>query len=189
MPIRRIPCQPGNFQAQHDTGFAQAHLRNQSLKALPIDSRWAGLSQIAVDDDDVLNGPAQGNGMLAQSVLPLRAFGIFEHLAKRGLADVKIGIPLQVPGIHFLVCKVNHGVASCCRERIMLASRLVNCDRISRGMVSWPLKTERVSGSTSPTHSDQASIQAVMPRRRKRARPKPWPPEGDLPIASLRSCS
>src|SRR5215467_7483064 len=127
--------------------------------------------------------------MLAQSVLPLGAFGIFQHLAQRGLTDVKIGVSLQVPGVHFLVRDVCHAVASWCRERIMPASRLVSCARISTGMVSLPPDTERVSGSTLPAHSDQACIQAVIPRRRKRARPKPWPPELDLPMASRRSCS
>ena len=84
-PIRRIPCQPGNFQTQHDDGFAETHFCNQFLKALAICSRCAGLSQIAVDDNNALHWPAQRNGMLAQSVLTLGAFLVFEHLAKRGL--------------------------------------------------------------------------------------------------------
>ena len=93
MPVRGIPRQPGNFQAEHDAGFAQADFCNQLLKALPIDSRCAGLPKVAVNDDDALHGPAQGHGMLAQSVLPLGAFGIFEHLSKRGLADVRPAFP------------------------------------------------------------------------------------------------
>lgn len=58
MPVRGIPRQSGDFQAEHDAGFAQAHFRNQFLKALAIDSRCAGLSEIAVDDDNSLHGPA-----------------------------------------------------------------------------------------------------------------------------------
>lgn len=79
-------------------------------EALPIDSRCTGLSPIAVNDDNALRGPAQGNSVLAQSVLRLGAFGVFENLAKRGLADVKIGVPLQVTNVHFLVCDACHGV-------------------------------------------------------------------------------
>src|SRR5207302_9751862 len=106
--------QPGDFQAEHDAGFAKTHFRDQFLKALPIDSRCTGPSEIAVDDDHALRGPAQGNSILAQSVLPLGAFGILENLAKRGLADVKISVSLQVTSVHFLVCGACHGFASCC---------------------------------------------------------------------------
>ena len=109
VPVRGVPRQPGNFQPEHDAGLAQAYLRNELLKALSIDSRCAGLSEIAVDDDNALHGPAQGNGMLAQSVLPLGAFGILEHLAKGRLADIKIGVPPQVPGVHFGVPRLSWG--------------------------------------------------------------------------------
>jgi hypothetical protein len=74
--------------------------------------------------------------VLAQAVLPLGAFGIFEDLAKRGLADVKIGISFEVTGIDFLVCDACHRVASCCSERIMLVSRVVSCERMSTEIVS-----------------------------------------------------
>jgi hypothetical protein len=74
--------------------------------------------------------------MLAQPILPLGAFGVFEDLAKSGLADVKIGVSLQVACVHFLVCHACHGIASCCRERMMLASSVVICERMSTGIAS-----------------------------------------------------
>jgi hypothetical protein len=57
-------------------------------------------------------------------------------LAKGGLADVKISVSLQMAGIHFLVCDACHGIASCCSERIMPASRVAICERLSTGIVS-----------------------------------------------------
>jgi len=186
VPVGGVSRQARNFQTEHNARFAQTHFRDQFLKAFPIDSRCTGLPQVAVDDDDALHRPAQGNRLLAQSVLTLGAFGIFEHLAKRGLADVKVGVSLQVPGVHFLVCDACHGVASCCRERIMLASSVVSCERISTGMVSWPSESEQGAVSTA-VHSEHACIQAVMPRRRKSASPKLPPPVRR--VASRRSCS
>src|SRR6478735_4455629 len=113
--------------------------------------------------------------MLAQPVLPLGAFGIFENLAKRGLADIKISVPFEVTSVHFLVCNTCHEIASCCRERIMLASRVVICERMSTGIVSSMPGRGHVACSTLPAHSAQACIQAFIPRRRKSARPKPSP--------------
>jgi hypothetical protein len=74
--------------------------------------------------------------MLAETVLPFSAFGIFKHLTQRRLAHVKISVSLEVSGIHLLVCRACHEVASCCRQRIMLASNVVIIGRTSLGMVA-----------------------------------------------------
>src|SRR5579859_798151 len=121
--------------------------------------------------------------MLPQPVLALGAFSVFEHLAKRGLADVKISVSLQVFGFDFLVCDVGHWLASCCSERIMPANKLVTCARRSTGMVPLPPEGECVSVSKL-AHSDQACIQVVIPLRRNSARPRPRRPEMDWRIAS-----
>src|ERR1700747_1690091 len=121
--------------------------------------------------------------MLAQSVLPLGAFSVFEHLAKRGLADIKIGVSLQVFGLYLLVCDVGHKLTSCCSERIMPANKLVSCTRSSTWMVSLAPDAERVCVSTL-AHSVQACIQAVIPLRRNSERPRPEPPEMARRIAS-----
>ena len=44
-------------------------------------------------------------------------------------------------------------------------------------------------GSLQGAHSDQACIQAVIPRRRKSARPKPSPWWAAAAMASRRRCS
>jgi hypothetical protein len=71
-------------------------------------------------------------------------------LAKRGLTDVKIGVTFEVASVHFLVCYACHEIASCCRERIMLASRVVICERISTGIVSSAPGCEHAVCSTWP---------------------------------------
>src|SRR5277367_3763908 len=100
--------------------------------------------------------------MLAETVLPLGTLGIFKNLAQRRLADVEIGVSLEMPGIHLLVCGACHEVASCCRQRIMLASKVVICGRTSPGMVSLISGSERGLGSLWGAHSDQACIQVVI---------------------------
>src|SRR5690242_4396137 len=45
VPVRGVSRKSGNFQTQHDAGFAQTHFRNELLKALPIDRRCTGLSE------------------------------------------------------------------------------------------------------------------------------------------------
>ena len=41
----------------HDARLSQTHLGYQLLEAFTIDSRCTGLPQIAVDDNDPLEGP------------------------------------------------------------------------------------------------------------------------------------
>ena len=57
MPVGAVPRQPGNLQAEHDARLSQTHLGYQLLEAFAIDGRGTGLPQIAVDDNDPLEGP------------------------------------------------------------------------------------------------------------------------------------
>src|SRR6266403_926859 len=83
MPVGRVARQSRYLQPQHDSGSSQADLGNQPLKALPVGGGSSRLSEIAVKDDDAILGPAQCDGLLAQSVLAFSAFAILEHLAQR----------------------------------------------------------------------------------------------------------
>src|SRR2546427_4251456 len=62
-----------------------------------------GVAQIAVDDDDLVAGPPQGDGAVAQRVLTLGALGVLEDLAHRGLPHVEQGGSLEMAGRDFLV--------------------------------------------------------------------------------------
>ena len=80
--------------------MTEADLRDQFLKAFPIDSRGSGFSLVRVDYDDAFERPSQTHRLLPQVVLPLRAFGVFEDLPQRRLPNVEIGIAPQVLGGH-----------------------------------------------------------------------------------------
>ena len=73
--------------------------------------------------------------MLAQTILTLGALGIFKHLPERRLTNVEISVAFEVPGVHFLMCRTCHELASCCKQRIIPASNAVICDRMSAGIV------------------------------------------------------
>ena len=103
MPIGRVARQARHFQPQDDSGASDADLSNQSLKALAVGGRSSRLTQIAVNHDDPIFGPAQRDGPLPQSILALGAFAIVEHLAQRGLADVEIGVAFEMIGLYFLM--------------------------------------------------------------------------------------
>ena len=60
--------------------MTEAHLSDQLLKAGPIDGRGARLPLVAIDDDDLLSGPPQRHGPLAQRILAGGALGMFQHL-------------------------------------------------------------------------------------------------------------
>ena len=57
-PIGRVTCQSRNLPTEHDAGFPQTHLSHQFLESFTIHRRGAGLTEIAVDDNDPLDRPA-----------------------------------------------------------------------------------------------------------------------------------
>src|SRR5206468_12414147 len=91
---------------------ADADFGHQALKAFPVCCRSARLAKVSVNHDNSIFGPTQSDGTLAQTVLPLGAFGVLEHLTQRGLADIEISIALEVIGLDFRVRVVGHAVAS-----------------------------------------------------------------------------
>ena len=64
--------------------------------AVPVS---AGLAEIRVDHDDLLDGPAERMGPRAQRVLAMGALGVLRHLAQCRLADVETGIPGKMAGL------------------------------------------------------------------------------------------
>jgi hypothetical protein len=51
-----------------------------------------------IDDVDLLRRPAEGDGPFAQRVLPPRAFGILVDLPQCRLANVEIGVAIEMVG-------------------------------------------------------------------------------------------
>ena len=81
MPISGVSRQTRYFQSHYDPGVPQAHLGDQALKARAIDRGCSGLSEVRVDDDDLLDRSAERDCPLPQIILTLRAFAVLEHLS------------------------------------------------------------------------------------------------------------
>src|SRR5215468_7664659 len=138
MPVCGVARQSGNFQAQHDAGLAHADVRNQFLETFAIGSRSPRLSEIIIDNDNLLDSPTQGDRALLEGILPFCAFGVLQYLSNRRLPDIKVSIPLQVTGVHFLVDIGSHQIVSYCCVKIIAARMFVIAKRISREK-SWTI--------------------------------------------------
>jgi hypothetical protein len=103
VPVGGVARQTRDFQTEHDARFAQSDFGHEPLEALTIHCGSPRLPQVAVDDDDPIVRPPQGDSMLAQAILPFGALRVLEHLTERGLPDVEIGVPLQMVCIDLLV--------------------------------------------------------------------------------------
>jgi hypothetical protein len=65
----------------------------------PAGGRGAGVALADVDDVDFVPGPAERNRAVFQAVLPPGRFGVVDHLAEGGLADVEAGVAAQPRGV------------------------------------------------------------------------------------------
>jgi hypothetical protein len=165
VPIRRVAGQSRNFQAEHNASPFQTHFRHQLLKAFAIGRRGCGLAEVAVDNHDPLQGPAQGYSTLTKVILSQRALGVLQHLAQSGLPYIKIGVSLQMAGVYLFRCSCIHSVAfSCCRSRMIPAISVAIWVRRSIGTVAvvaagW----QGALAATRSVPNDRACIQAVIP--------------------------
>ena len=96
--------------AEHDARTSEADLRNQTLETFPVRCGSAGLTEVGIDDDDLILLPAECDCMLPKRILPLCAFDILKNLTKRGLPDVEVSSPFQMRGRHFLMCVRSHAI-------------------------------------------------------------------------------
>src|SRR5215469_17985206 len=102
--------------------MTHTHLSHEFLKAFAVHRRSTGMTQISIDDNNALRRPTQCDGSLLQRVLTLGALRIFQHLPRRGLSNVEIGIAFQVCRVHLLQVS-SHRMASG-RECKMMAARM-----------------------------------------------------------------
>src|SRR5690242_12561475 len=90
--------------------MAHAHFGNESLEPFAIGRGRPRLSLVMVDDDDPIGMPPKRNGTLPERVLPFRALRVVHHLTRRGLTDIEVRVPFQVPGVYLLPVGM-HGVS------------------------------------------------------------------------------
>jgi len=106
MPIAGIAGQPRDLQAQDEADAPQSHLRHQPLESEPVRHRCSRVSQILVDDDDLVVRPAQCDRPLAERILACGAFAMRQDLLQRPLTDVQTGKTTQL-FCSDLVCHVS----------------------------------------------------------------------------------
>ena len=173
MPVGRVAGQAGDLEAHHQAGPAHAHFRDQMLEAFALDGRGSGLALVAVDDDDLIVSPAQRHGPLTQRVLALGALGVLEHLTQGGLANVEVGGSAEVARGDLLRSLRGHEVTSRAVASAISASSAAICPCRPLGRAGPGCCGAR--GAGFGIHVEQARIQAAIPSRKNKARPRLHP--------------
>ena len=106
MPVLRRAGQPGDLHAEDHPHMVEAHLRDQTLESGPVLPLGGGVSQIIVDDQNTLLGPAQVPGAVDQSVLQPGGLLVAKNLLGGGLPDVDHRQALKVDGGYLLRARV-----------------------------------------------------------------------------------
>lgn len=92
VPLGAVPRQPGDIVGEDDADLAERDPSDELLQPLATHGGAAGLSQIGIDDLDVLGIPAALTGPLPEIVLEPLALEIVEDLVGAGLSDVDQGL-------------------------------------------------------------------------------------------------
>ena len=84
---------------------------------------------VAVDDVHPFGRPAQCDRPLLEGVLAIGALGIMKDLLQGRLADIQVGVPLEVFRLHLLMGIVGHDHtrASCLDVNTMFARTATSC--------------------------------------------------------------
>jgi hypothetical protein len=69
VPVGGVAGEARDLEAEDDAGVAEPDLGDERLEGLAIGAGGPGESEVAVDDDDALVGPAERDGALAKGVL------------------------------------------------------------------------------------------------------------------------
>ena len=106
MPVLRRAGQPRDLHAEDHPHMVEAHLRDQTLESGPVLPLGGGVSQIVIDDQNPLLGPAQLPGATGQAVLQPSGLLVAENLLGGGLPDVDHRQALEVDGSYLLWTRV-----------------------------------------------------------------------------------
>ena len=101
MPIGVVARQARNLQAQHEADMGERDLGGQARKARPRDDAGAGQSQILVDDDDLVFGPAKLVGLGRERILAIGGLAIVLDLGGARLAQIDDGLAGEMAGGDF----------------------------------------------------------------------------------------
>jgi hypothetical protein len=96
IPVSVVPGEARDFQSENDPHMGQGNFTGQARKPGSFVGAGAGQSEILIDNDYLLFGPAELTGLVGQRVLSGGGFAIVFDLAGCGLADVNIGGAVDV---------------------------------------------------------------------------------------------
>src|SRR6266567_6936762 len=192
MPVGRVAREARDLQAENHPDAPHAHLGHHPLESFTIPRGRGGVTQIAVDNDDLVARPPEGDGAVAQPVLTLGALRVLENLSHRGLPHIEQGSSLEVAWRNLLVLLSVHkerplgccplftigtsssvAIAMLATRRTMAPTSLVNVRRLTRSRASDASRSERASRVVQVDH---ASNHVFIPSRWNSASPSRWPP-------------
>ena len=168
VPVGRVARKTRDLQAHDDAGLAERHLAHELLEAVACCRTRSGLAEIAIDDVNALDRPARGNCAIAQRILALRALAVLGDLAERRLANIEIGVALEMVGGDL---ELRHGRAPLrwrrgCRREAREVARCWRWIVRAEGASRWSQQAAAEWGSCP-----SARIHAAKPRRRRTPRP------------------
>lgn len=99
VPVAGTPREPGDLETEHEAGIAHGHFADQCPEAIAVPV-GAGLAEIGIDHDDLLDGPAERMCPRAQRVLAMDALGVLRHLAITTTATLVLLVVLSSVGVH-----------------------------------------------------------------------------------------
>jgi hypothetical protein len=94
MPVPVVAGQPGGFQGEDGPDTPCTHGCEQLAKARAFVASGPTPAHVLIDHDDV--GKPQPAGLLCKGILPPLTLGVGADLMACGLADVDIGITLEM---------------------------------------------------------------------------------------------
>lgn len=96
MPVAAGTSQARDLDADDGARAAETDFADQALEADATMRGFAGAAEVVVDNEHLSFRPAELVGTLDQRILPLGTFFVAQDLLQGRLADVHIGIALQM---------------------------------------------------------------------------------------------
>ncbi len=102
IPVGIVAGQSGYLQAQHQTDMSKGDLGGQPREARSRDCAGSGQTEVFVDDDNPIGGPAKLTGLMRQGVLSVGRLAVVLDLGAAGLAQIDDGHAGKVTGVDLL---------------------------------------------------------------------------------------
>src|SRR5688500_5011348 len=98
MPVPIVAGQPRGLQGEDGADTPGTHRCQQLAKTRALVTSRSAPADVLIDHDDL--GKPQTASLIRQGILPPLAFGVRAHLMARGLADIDVGVPLEMDRVN-----------------------------------------------------------------------------------------